>query len=86
MADFLMSYADSDEIFGDFRRAVSMKNPDQYESLAKNLKQKFPSVNVHYYGSRMMGVGTSDSDIDIFVEFGECSNIRPCSRIPSRTF
>lgn len=81
-----MSYARSDEIFGDFRRAVSMKNPNQYDSLAKNLKKKFPLVNVHYYGSRMMGVGTSDSDIDIFVEFGECSNLQLCSRIPSRAF
>jgi hypothetical protein len=53
-------------------------NSLQYEHLRVNLQNLLSSnltignnVNVYFYGSRISGLATSDSDLDIYVEIGQ---------------
>lgn len=40
-------------------------------NLQKLLAPYFNDVKIHFYGSRIVGAYTEDSDLDIFVEIGE---------------
>jgi predicted nucleotidyltransferase len=55
----------------DFARAKELKNPSNYHRIVKNLKRKIFGGTYYFFGSRMMGVGKDDSDIDIFISVGE---------------
>lgn len=61
-----MNFADSFELDQAFKRAREMKNAN-YANIANNLKSKLVA-NIYFYGSRLMGVATEGSDLDIFVE------------------
>lgn len=39
--------------------------------LEVTLKSKYPEVKVHAFGSRLTGIGTENSDLDVFVDLGE---------------
>lgn len=67
----ILQYARGSEMQEAFDRANFMKNPNNYKQIGENLKKKVYDAKIHYYGSRIMGVGTNDSDIDIFIEVGE---------------
>lgn len=60
-----------DRICGDSRRLQSV---DRYEGLRVRLQtllqSKYYNVKVHLYGSRILGLATNESDLDIFVEIG----------------
>lgn len=66
----ILNYARSNDIQVAFERAHFLKNQNNYNQIAENLKEKVYGAKIHYYGSRIMGVGTNDSDIDIFLEVG----------------
>lgn len=67
----ILQYARSSEMQEAFDRANFLKNPNNYNQIARNLQKKLFCADIHYYGSRIMGVGTNDSDIDIFIEVRE---------------
>jgi predicted nucleotidyltransferase len=46
----------------------------KFEEISQSIKtlvsRAFGRVNVHFFGSRIIGLGTPDSDLDIFVDLG----------------
>lgn len=58
------------EIDIDFKNALNMKSAD-YSRVISDLKRKIYRSEYHLYGSRMMGVATQQSDIDVYIEVGE---------------
>lgn len=71
MYDEMMELLNSGEIDSDFDNAQEMKNTWNYSRVVKSLKKKIFRCKFHFFGSRMMGVGSEESDIDIFIELGE---------------
>jgi hypothetical protein len=55
----------------EFARAKELKNPNNYNRIVKNLKRKIFGGSYYFFGSRMMGIGKDESDIDIFISVGE---------------
>lgn len=55
----------------------SLKNDSKYDALKLNLQmdldQHFTNAVIHLYGSRVIGLATKESDLDIFVEIGNSS-------------
>lgn len=58
-----------------FKEAQKLKDLRDYKMIRKNLSRKIYGAQFWFYGSRIMGVGDRDSDLDIFVDIGEYSNI-----------
>lgn len=54
----------------DFEDALINKN-DNYKHIKRSLWELMPNASIHFFGSRMMGVSSTSSDLDIFVEMGE---------------
>lgn len=54
--------------------AVQLTNLKEFEGIRENVKKLVGSIlqtskiEVHFFGSRVIGIGTCDSDLDIFVE------------------
>lgn len=69
----MLQLIESDEIDNDFETAQRMKNPRKYFRVMMNIKRKIGGGRFHFFGSRVMGVGTHDSDLDIFVGFRKFS-------------
>jgi predicted nucleotidyltransferase len=66
----------------DFARAKELKNPSNYNRIVKNLMGKIFGGTYYFFGSRMMGIGKDDSDIDIFISVGEfffCDQVKVSS-------
>lgn len=55
--------------------AVVLKQIPAYDairnSLTRALKNIYPNMKVHFFGSRINGLGNKDSDLDIFIDIGE---------------
>lgn len=55
-----------------------MKTLTAYEEIGKNIintiKSTYPDAKVHFFGSRISGLGGMDSDLDIFLEIGNVEN------------
>jgi predicted nucleotidyltransferase len=60
-------------IENDYQKAQELKCLDNYDGIVRNLKRKIFGCEFYFFGSRVMGVGTEESDIDIFVCYGESS-------------
>lgn len=57
-----------------FNQGLNLKSQEKYDGIKANLqsllKKPFGNPNVHFYGSRMIGVAENNSDLDIFIEIG----------------
>lgn len=62
---------DSHELDESFQEAQKLKDLRDYKMIRKNLSRKIYGAQFWFYGSRIMGVGDRDSDLDIFVDIGE---------------
>ena len=56
----------------------SLKNPvrKEYQNIIKDIKRVFvtnyqKNVDVHFFGSRLMGLATHDSDLDTYIDLGK---------------
>jgi predicted nucleotidyltransferase len=56
-------------------KANALKSDYVYYGMKENLRAVLNkagmAVNIHFYGSRLIGLASAESDLDIFVEFGE---------------
>lgn len=39
--------------------------------LEEKLKSKYPQLKVYSFGSRLTGIGTLESDLDVFIDLGK---------------
>lgn len=53
----------------------SYQNNAIKSNLQSHLMQYFENINVHLYGSRIIGLATKESDLDIFIEIGEIYHV-----------
>jgi DNA polymerase sigma len=57
------------------KESEALKSDSKYEALLLNLQmdlnQYFVNAKVHLYGSRVIGLATKESDLDIFIETGD---------------
>lgn len=55
-------------------RSKELKDLSHYEHVRLNVKaivgRKFGNVDVHLFGSRVMGLATDESDLDIYIDLG----------------
>lgn len=69
---FLKDYME--KVHGMRDKSKQLKDTSQYASIGENVKKligtAFPhsSIEVHFFGSRIIGLGTDESDLDIFVD------------------
>lgn len=60
------------------KESEALQSDSKYEALKLNLQmdlnQHFANAKIHLYGSRVIGLATKDSDLDIFIEIG--NNLR----------
>lgn len=54
-----------------YDEAQAMQNGKSYSKIATSLERKINGDKYYFFGSRKMGVATSESDLDLFVEFGK---------------
>lgn len=54
-----------------YDEAQAMQNGKSYSRIVTSLGRKINGDKYYFFGSRKMGVATSESDLDLFVEFGE---------------
>lgn len=70
----LMSKADQ-FIDSASENSKELQDESKYEklksSLEKHLRPYFNNLKVHFYGSRIIGVATEQSDLDISIEISE---------------
>lgn len=63
-----------------------LKDSYNYESIRRSLENlcraSFGPVAVHFFGSRIIGLATETSDLDIFIDIGEkfYSSFKPATR------
>ena len=62
-----------------YAESVNLKNDSKNENLKSTLEMLLEmhigkSVKVHFFGSRMAGLGDAKSDLDIYVEIGKGCN------------
>lgn len=67
------------KVDGSYEDALFMKDQRDYGAIARSLLQQlyysgFDS-KFHVYGSRMMGVGEPNCDLDVFMEIGKKNNL-----------
>lgn len=61
-------------------KTLRLKDPQNYKMIFDEMTQifvshpeNFPGFKwVHFHGSRVFGLANDESDLDVFVEFGEC--------------
>ena len=57
-----------------FEQGLNLKSKAKYDSIKSNLQsllnKEFKKPNIHFYGSRIIGVAENNSDLDIFIEIG----------------
>lgn len=53
-----------------YEDAQQLKNVGN-STIMRSIRQKIRGGTFHFFGSRVMGVGTEHSDIDVFISFGE---------------
>lgn len=68
---------DSSALDEAFEEAQQLKDLRDYKQIRKNLSRKIQGAKFWFYGSRVMGVGDQDSDLDIFVDIGKQSSDPP---------
>lgn len=56
------------EIFHD---SINPVEPRAFQRLTQKLRNVFPEAKLFFYGSRVMGLDTSESDLDVYVELCE---------------
>lgn len=66
-----VQFAKSYEMQRSFEQAEKWKDEDQYASIEENLRRKIFGATFYFYGSRVMGVATENSDLDIYIEMGK---------------
>lgn len=61
-------------------KSMNLQNEHQYEALRTNLEEKISSlhdnVQIHFYGSRIIGLANDESDLDIYVEIGDFFKVK----------
>uniref|UniRef100_A0A6P4E386 Poly(A) RNA polymerase, mitochondrial-like n=1 Tax=Drosophila rhopaloa TaxID=1041015 RepID=A0A6P4E386_DRORH len=69
-------------LLNDVRRATKKQdnvslNQKISNELKKTLRPEFPSqlIQIHLFGSRILGIAGDDSDLDIYVDIGNCSGV-----------
>lgn len=56
----------------DYPQAVNRQARGNYEAIRRSLQNLMPGSDyIHFFGSRIMGVASVDSDLDIFVEMSK---------------
>lgn len=59
------------------KESEALKSDPRCDDLKLNLQidlnQHFSNPKIHLYGSRIIGLATKDSDLDIFIEIGKNS-------------
>ncbi|CAD7092538.1 unnamed protein product [Hermetia illucens] len=77
MAAFVRSNF-SEYLTGTAATADALKQIPAYDairnSLTRALKNIYPNMKVHFFGSRMNGLGNKDSDLDIFIDIDDKYN------------
>lgn len=71
-SDKMLQLINSDEIEEDFYGGLKMQNA-RYVRIVKNIRNKIRGGKFHFFGSRIMGIASPDSDLDIFIAFGKFS-------------
>lgn len=68
--DFLLDYKDKvEELTQTSKYLKDLSNYTQIEkSIEKSAASEFGYVDVHFFGSRIIGLATNESDLDIFVD------------------
>lgn len=59
------------KVNSDFKNVQDRKKVKNYIKIKRNLNRKIENDGIFFYGSRMMGVSSSDSDIDVFIRLGK---------------
>lgn len=58
-----------------FNIAIELRDPSQYGLLKNDLTAVLQNLKgfqaIHFYGSRMSGLASESSDIDVFVQIGK---------------
>lgn len=54
--------------------ALKLRDVTNYSILTHDIRNAMKNVkgfqSIHYYGSRMSGLGKQSSDLDVFIQFG----------------
>lgn len=88
--DWLKSYDGEIKKLSDTSK--DLRNLTKYEEIRRSIQKAaagalglaLSSVKVHYYGSRVVGIATEDSDLDIFLELNE--NFRSAFTFTSKDY
>lgn len=53
------------------RDAVKRANTNSYDAIKRKLKNALVGCDVHFFGSRVMGLSLKKSDLDIFIDMSK---------------
>jgi predicted nucleotidyltransferase len=59
------------KVEGYYDEAQEMMNGTNYSEITKSLRRKINGGKYYLFGSRKMGIATSESDLDLFIAFGK---------------
>lgn len=51
--------------------AMTLMEPCKYEEVKNNLQAKLKCSQIHFFGSRLLGLANKNSDLDLFIETGK---------------
>jgi hypothetical protein len=74
MEQVMNSWLNGNVIEKDYQKAQDLRCVCNCGGIVRNLQSKIFGCEFHFFGSRVMGLATDESDIDIFVSYGESSD------------